>query len=138
MYWAHYLSFYWVAKQGSSVAAGVNKAIQGTTIFTLSHFFFCPGGPSLLMEPHQPAADDDGVQWPIMCTEQNLEGQCFNFKKGLAVVVVGFASLVYTYLPATTAGAATAPSISRGTDTQTPKKGYAAIDTEEDANQGPE
>jgi hypothetical protein len=35
MYWAHYLSFYWVAKQGSSVAAGVNKAIQGTTIFTL-------------------------------------------------------------------------------------------------------
>ena len=142
MYWAHYLSFYWVAKQGSSVAAGVNKAIQGTTIFTLSHLFFCPDGPSFLMEPHEPRADDEGAQWPIMCTKQSLEGQCFNFTKGMAVVVVGFASLVYTYRPAT--GAETGVGTSVGTDPKTPNKGYAAINTDEDggqdedANQGPE
>ena len=90
------------------------------------------------MEPHKPVDDDEGEQWPIMCTEQSLEGQCFNFTKGLAVVVVGLASLVYTYRPATTAGAETGLGTSIGTDPKTPNKGYAAIDTEEDANQGPE
>ena len=93
MYWAHFFSFFWVAKQGSSVAAGVNKAIQGTTIFTLSHIFFCPGGPSLLMEPHDEeqfllADPGDGVEkqqvWPVLCTAQNLDAQCFDFFKGLA------------------------------------------------------
>lgn len=133
MYWAHYLSFYWVAKQGSSVAAGVNKAIQGTTIFTLSHLFFCPTGPSFLMQPHEPVE-----QRPIMCTDESLNGQCFDVQKGLAVVVVGFASLLYTYRPATAAGAAAGSSTSIGTDAQTPNKGYAVIDTEDDANHGPE
>ena len=95
MYWAHYLSFYWVAKQGSAVAAGVNKAIQGTTIFTLSHLFFCPSGPAWLMRPTEEAGStliEDGV----MCTEQKLTEQCFDASKGIAVAVVAVASLVYS------------------------------------------
>ena len=107
MYWAHFFSFFWVTKQGSAVAAGVNKAIQGTTIFTLSHIFFCPGGPSLLMEPHDEeqfllADPGDGVEkqqvWPVLCTAQNLNAQCFDNFKGLAVVS-------RVYLPPTAAGA---------------------------------
>eukprot|EP01052_Picozoa_sp_SAG31_P013539 SAG31_NODE_816_length_11865_cov_38.805116_6_plen_254_part_00 len=53
MYWAHYLSFYYTVAGASSVAAGVNKAVQGTTIFTLSHLAYCPSsGPAFLMKPN--------------------------------------------------------------------------------------
>ena len=34
------------------------------------------------------------IEWPIMCTETSLDAQCFDFTKGLAVVIVGLASLV--------------------------------------------
>jgi hypothetical protein len=40
MYWAHYLSFYWVAKQGSSVAAGVNKVCLQPAIMAASPCLF--------------------------------------------------------------------------------------------------
>eukprot|EP01051_Picozoa_sp_SAG22_P011034 SAG22_NODE_1031_length_5932_cov_2.590948_4_plen_378_part_00 len=50
MYFLHYLSFYYTVSSASSVAAGVNKAVQGTTIFTLSHLFYCPAGPQFLMQ----------------------------------------------------------------------------------------
>ena len=80
------------------MAAGVNKAIQGTTIFTLSHLFFCPTGPAWLMTP----ADEAGstlIEDDVMCTEQKLSEQCFDVSKGIAVAVVAVASLVYSARP---------------------------------------
>ena len=67
--------------------------------FSDSHFFFCPNGPRLLMEPREmpapvPIEGSTEIEWPIMCTETSLDAQCFDFTKGLAVVIVGLASLV--------------------------------------------
>jgi hypothetical protein len=96
---AHYMSFYFCTKEGSAVAAGVNKAIQGTTIFSLSHLFFCPSVPGWLMQP----ADDGSsglVDDAIMCTKEKLDEQCFDVSKGVAVALVAIASLVYSTRPA--------------------------------------
>ena len=92
------MSFYFCTKEGSAVAAGVNKAIQGTTIFSLSHLFFCPS-VGWLMQP----TDVDGsslVDDAVMCTKDKLDEQCFDFSKGVAVAVVAVASLVYSVRPA--------------------------------------
>lgn len=106
----------------------MRQAIQGTSIVTLSHLFFCPDGPSLLMGSHEQTnkIDQEGSSssqdsWPIMCTKQRLDAQCFDTSKGLAVVVVALASLVYTYRPAESI----APS------REQPQKGYSIVDTED-------
>ena len=47
-------SFFYCTMHASAVAAGVDKAIPGTTFFTLSHLFFCLTGATDL--PHSAIA----------------------------------------------------------------------------------
>jgi hypothetical protein len=82
---------------GTNIGKAALKKRDGA--FSDSHFFFCPNGPRLLMEPREmpapvPIEGSTEIEWPIMCTETSLDAQCFDFTKGLAVVIVGLASLV--------------------------------------------
>lgn len=66
---AHYLSFYYVVNTTSSVAAGVNKAMQSIGVFVISDVLFC----------HRDAAE------------------CFSVYKGLSCLLVTAGTLLYAY-----------------------------------------
>jgi len=63
----HFVSFFYVAKDSGAVAAGVNKAVQASSIFVLSSVFYC----------HEDTS------------------QCFSPTKGMAVACVVLGVLLY-------------------------------------------